>query len=202
MLILEREVRYAANSELIGLQRHRITCREYRRIAESGAMGNQRLELIEGQLIEVPSPSPAHAAVTDELCRLLDMALLPGFHLRNKVPVSLGDDEIYSEPQPDVVIATGHWRDYVSHHPGPGEIKLVVEVADASLDDDRTVKAALYAGHGISDFWIVNLIENCVEAYRRTDDGGYCLRNTCTSGDSVQLQDVMATRIDVVDFLP
>jgi Uma2 family endonuclease len=169
---------------------------------ESGALGDQRLELIEGQLIEVPAPSPVHAAVTDQLCSLLHKVLIFGFHIRNKVPVSLGDDKIYSEPLPDIVIATGHWRDYVSHHPGPDEIKLVVEVADASLDDDRTVKAALYAGHGILDFWIVNLVENCVEAYRLTDDGGYRLRKNFASGDMVELHDVMAKGIDVVDFLP
>jgi len=77
-----------------------------------------------------------------------------------------------------------------------------VEVADASLDDDRTVKAALYASQGISDFWIVNLVDNCVEVYNRTDEGRYRLRKNYVSGDSVKLQDVTIRGIDVVDFLP
>ena len=71
-----------------------------------------------------------------------------------------------------------------------------------SLDDDRTVKSALYAGQGISDFWIVNLVDNCVEVYCRSDDGAFCLRKNYVYGDSVDLHDVTAKGIDVVDFLP
>ncbi|HEY4003063.1 MAG TPA: Uma2 family endonuclease, partial [Candidatus Xenobia bacterium] len=85
----------------------------------------------------------------------------PGHIVRVQLPLAAGN---LSEPEPDVAVVSGQWRDFRDHH--PDKALLVVEVSDESLKVDQTTKAGIYALTGVADYWIVNLVENLLEVYR------------------------------------
>jgi Uma2 family endonuclease len=82
--------------------------------------------------------------------------------IHSQEPIILPAD---SEPEPDVVIARGEPDDYLSNHPYPEDILLVIEVSNSTLDYDQTEKLRLYAENQIQNYWIVNLVANQLERY-------------------------------------
>jgi Uma2 family endonuclease len=151
--------------------RHRLTRRDYYRLGEAGILGeDDRVELLEGQLIDMSPIGPRHAIVTGNLNTLLVTAFAGQARVRCQDPVVLNDA---SEPQPDFALVQRPWRGYPHTHPGPDDIFLLIEVADSSLDFDRTVKLELYARAGIREVWIVDLTTDVVLVHRSPAEGGY-----------------------------
>jgi len=151
--------------------RHRLTRRDYHRMGEAGILGtNDRVELLEGQLVDMSPIGPRHAIVTDNLTRLLGMAFAGRVWVRCQNPVVLNDG---SEPQPDIALVRWPWHGYPDTHPGPGDIFLLIEVADSSRDFDRTVKVPLYAQAGVREVWIVDLTTDAVFVHRGPSGEGY-----------------------------
>jgi Uma2 family endonuclease len=147
---------------LIEPKPHLWTREEYYKMGEMGLFNGHRVELIEGEVIEMsPIYSPHATAVTliDEVIREL---FGKGWVVRVQNPLSLG---INSDPEPDVAIVAGKARDFKDAHPATAA--LVIEVADSSLNYDRKHKGSLYAKAGLADYWIVNLVNKQVEVYRR-----------------------------------
>src|SRR5579872_2172180 len=137
---------------------------EYHRAGELGVFGpDERLELIEGEVFEKMSPqSNPHAAGVTFVAEALRQIAGRQHFVREEKPIVLSDQ---SEPEPDVVLVRGAPRS-VTHHPRPENIALVVEVAETSLQQDRTRKLAVYAKHGITEYWIVNLRQRQLEIHR------------------------------------
>jgi Uma2 family endonuclease len=202
MAILEHDVRTAGQSSLTGLHRHLFTREEYYAIGTMGLFTDKRIELIEGEIIEMAPIGPPHAAITHPLAVILEQAFGTGFTARNQVPVVLEDDIKPSEPEPDIAVVTGHWRDYLNRKPGTSDIKLIVEVADSSLNDDRTIKAVLYATFGIPEYWIVNLIDLQLEVYREPSETGYASCQIYRSGDTVTPLSAPNASVVIADFMP
>jgi Uma2 family endonuclease len=151
--------------------RHRLTRRDYYRMGEAGILGeNDRVELLEGQLVDMSPVGPRHAIVTGNLNELLVTGFAGRALTRCQDPVVLDDG---SEPQPDFALVQRPWRGYPNTHPAPGDILLLIEVADSSLDFDRTVKLELYARAGIREVWIVDLTTDGVMVHRHPSGGGY-----------------------------
>jgi Uma2 family endonuclease len=151
--------------------RHRLTRRDYYRMGEAGILGeDDRVELLEGQLVDMSPIGPRHAIVTENLNQLLVTAFAGRAWLRCQDPVVLDDG---SEPQPDIALVQRPWRGYPHTHPGPDDIFLLIEVADSSLDFDSTVKLELYARAGIREIWIVDLTTDLVLVHRGPSGGGY-----------------------------
>lgn len=135
---------------------------EYDRAAEVGLFGaDERLELIEGRIVrKMPQGGPHTTGVglvEDALC----IAFPINHIVRVQMPLALGE---HNEPEPDIAVVPGKRRDYSHNH--PASAVLVVEVADTSLDIDRTTKASLYARAGIADYWILNLQDRLLEVHR------------------------------------
>ena len=107
-----------------------------------------------------PQKSPHAAAVTAVQYALQD-AFSTGFFVRVQMPLALSE---YSEPEPDIAVIRGNWKDYTKDHPSSAE--LGVEVSDTSVAFDRGVKSDLYASAGIPEYWIVNLRARVVEVCR------------------------------------
>ncbi len=129
---------------------------------------DDRVELIQGEILVISPEKSRHAAAIDLVAEALRKAFgTTGHTVRIQHPIALEPD---SEPEPDLAVVGGSPRDYVDAHPTTA--LLVVEVADTSLSFDRTTKRALYARAGI-EYWIVNLVDSCVEAHRRPSDGAY-----------------------------
>jgi len=106
-----------------------------------------------------------------------------------------------SEPQPDVAVLKPRADDYETGAPGPGDVLLLIEVADTSLDFDRSVKAPLYAGSGIAEYWIVNLAERVVEVHREPTGGRYALVRPAGLGDILDLLMLPGLALAATDLL-
>jgi Uma2 family endonuclease len=135
---------------------------EYERLVDLGVFNpGERLELLDGVLVVREPQNAPHATAVRAAQEALRRAFGPGWDVRPQLPVALDDD---SEPEPDVAVVPGSYRDYRAGH--PSRPALIVEVADWSLTADRR-KASLYARAGVLEYWIVNLVDHALEVYRR-----------------------------------
>ena len=150
------------------VRRHRLTLDDYHRLGEAGILGEgDRVELLEGQLVDMSPIGPRHALAVDALTELMVTAVSGRAGVRVQNPIVLDGE---TEPQPDVVLVRRPWRGYPASHPGSADIILLIEVADSSRDMDLGAKRELYARAGIREFWIVDLIADGVLVCR--DPGG------------------------------
>jgi Uma2 family endonuclease len=183
---------------------YRLTVEEYHRLLESGVLGNtNRLELIDGVLVRQMTHNPPHAATVDLTQGLLRPLLTSEWHLREQKPITLSD----SEPEPDVGVVRGPARRYARAHPQPKDIAMLVEVADSTLASDRAEKGPIYARARIPVYWIINLIDRCVEVYTQPRAGrNPAYRQRQVYGDSDTVPVVIAGkevgRLAVRDLLP
>jgi Uma2 family endonuclease len=168
------------------VSRLKITREMYYRLAELGFFEGKRVELIEGEVIEMSPVSPRHFASGDRIQKLLNALFGEDYWVRFQGPLALGD----SEPQPDIAVVEGTPAMYQEEH--PHKAVLVVEISDATLSYDRTYKLSLYARAGIPEYWIVNLKEQLLEIYRdpipleETPFGyGYRIREIRRPGETV-----------------
>jgi len=154
-------------------QRHPFTVREYYRMAEVGIlMPGERVELIEGEIIDMPPIGSRHAGTVNHLSYLLRDAAADSAIVQVQNPVRLSE---YTEPEPDIALLLPRADFYKSAHPGPGDVLLVIEVAETTLVFDRTIKAPLYARHGIPEYWIVDLEGGRLERYREPHELAYAV---------------------------
>ncbi len=143
-------------------QLHVWTRHEYHRMAELGFFEGRRVELIEGQVIDMAAMKSPHAAAIDLVDEALKVLFSAGYYIRQQKPFVVSD---ISEPEPDVAVVLGAVRDYAKAH--PTSAALIVEVADTSVSYDRKEKGSLYAKAGVADYWILNLVKRQLEVYRQ-----------------------------------
>jgi Uma2 family endonuclease len=142
----------------------RFTLEEYHRLGELGVLDeDDRVELLDGQVVAMTPIGPAHAGCVGALTAVLGRAIGPNALLWVQNPVRLGDQ---SEPQPDLAVLRARPDGYRIAHPQAHDILLVIEVADRSAGWDREVKLPLYARAGVPEVWLVNLPDQQVETYR------------------------------------
>ncbi len=140
----------------------RLSVEQYHAMIQASILDeDDPVELLDGWLVTKMPKNPKHSPATQLGQEALARVLPPNWHVRGQEPVTLQD----SEPEPDVVIARGTLRQYLDHHPGPHEVALIVEVADSSLQRDRMLKRRLYAAAEIPVYWVVNLLEACIEVF-------------------------------------
>jgi Uma2 family endonuclease len=152
-----------------GVKRRKLSVDDYHRMGEAGILTeDDRVELIEGELVAMAPIGSEHIAATNALTRLLVLAVGDRGIVSVGNPVRLSR---HSEPQPDFAVLRPR-DDYRKALPRPEDTVLAIEVANTSLDYDRSVKLALYARSGIPEVWIVNLLKSEVDVYRSpTGDG-------------------------------
>jgi Uma2 family endonuclease len=162
------------------------------------------VELLEGWLVTKHSKTPRHSVVTQLIRETLARLLSSGWYVDSHEPLTTVD----SEPEPDVMVVRGETREYLDRHPGPEDIALVVEVADSSLQRDRSLKKRLYAAAGIPVYWIVNLLANQIEVY--SDPSGPAEKPDYQQQQNYSLADVVPVviegrevgRLAVQDLMP
>lgn len=164
----------------------RLTVNQYHEMVRNGILTeDNRVELLEGWLVRKMTKRPPHTIATDQVRDFLARLFAVDAAVRAQEPITTED----SEPEPDVGVARGKKRDYLARHPLASEVLIIVEVADASLSRDRTLKKVIYARARIPVYWIVNLIDRQIEVY--TDPTGpaeeptYRQRQDYLPGDSV-----------------
>ncbi|MEH2168585.1 MAG: Uma2 family endonuclease [Nostoc sp.] len=144
-------------------QAKRFTLNEYHRLGELGFFHeDDHIELINGEIIQMVAKGTAHETCLRKLLKELPKILGDKATLQSQAPIALPPN---SEPEPDFAIVQNRADDYLSAHPKPADVLLVMEVSDSSLAYDQDVKIPLYAQAGIADYWIFNLFDNYLECY-------------------------------------
>jgi Uma2 family endonuclease len=167
-------------------------------MVDVGILGpGDRVELLEGEIVEMNPEKSRHAAAVDLALDALRRVFGGGVTVRVQHPLALSDE---SEPEPDLAVVAGSPRDYVGGH--PDSALLVVEVSDTSLDYDRKRKVFVYAGAGIGEYWIVNLIDGHLEVHRQPSPSGYRDRQVIAREQSVSPMAAAGATIRVADLLP
>jgi len=183
----------------------RWTRREYERLIECGVFGPaDRIELLGGLLAVREPQSGPHALGIRMVEEALRSVFAAGWDVRTQLPVALDAD---SEPEPDISVVPGSFRDYPRGH--PARAVLIVEVSDSSLAVDRGEKASLYARAGLADYWIVNLVDHALEVHRGPVADAlapygwrYAAILTLRAGDVVAALAAPEFAIPVVDLVP
>lgn len=189
------------------LESHRWTTDAYDRMVAHGVFSpGERVELIDGEVVNMTPQGSAHITALLLVHQRLQQVYGAGFHVRPQAPLVA---DPLSEPEPDVSVVRGTVRDYAGCHPCAHETVLVVEVSDSSLEYDRGTKGSLYARAGIPEFWIVNLINLQLEVYRKPQPEraarfgwGYAERFCVASGQSVSPLEIPSAAVAVRDLLP
>jgi Uma2 family endonuclease len=179
---------------------YRMNIDEFERIADS--LDVERVELIDGILVERGDMDPPHAVASVRLRFYLDRLVPDGWFVREDKPLRV--HRTY-EPFPDLAIVRGNpLTAYLDRHPGPHDVAIVTEISDSTLAKDRGEKRANYAGGGITVYWIVNLIDSQVEVYTGPGADGYSACVTYKPGESVPvvIDGAEVGRIAVSDILP
>ena len=161
--------------------RHRLNVDAYYRMAEAGILRDPcRVELIDGEIIDMPAIGSPHAAITNRLARLFSRALRDEVALvAVQNPLRL---DAYNEPEPDITLLQPRADGYRASHPGAADVLLLIEVSESSLAYDRGVKLTLYERFRVPEVWIVDLSGAAVEVYREPREGAYASRKRLTSG--------------------
>ena len=189
----------------VEVKTHHWSRAEYDRLIEIGFFQpRDPIELIGGQLIVAEPQGTYHFTGVRAAGEALRVAFGAGWDVRGQGPVALDDE---SEPEPDVAVVRGSFRDYVAEH--PSRPVLVVEVSESSLRLDRHHKGSVYARAGLADYWIVNLVDRVLEVYRDpVQDSaaafGWRYRSVETFGPEASVAPLVlpGALVRVVDLLP
>jgi Uma2 family endonuclease len=153
------------------MSRHRFTVDEYYRMAEAGLLApDSRVELIEGEIIDMAPIGSLHGGTVMQLSQLMVRAVGDRAIVSTQLPVRLGR---FSEPEPDLALLKWRADFYKSRHPDPADVMLVIEASESSVRYDRQIKIPLYARHGIPEVWIVDLKGKQVHFYRSPREQSY-----------------------------
>jgi Uma2 family endonuclease len=179
--------------------RHRYTVADYRRMGEAGILAHDaRVELIDGEIIDMVPPGDPHAGTVDQLALAFGSALAGLAQVRVQNPLYLDE---HSEPQPDIALLRPRADFYKSRRPRPADALLVVEVADTSLSYDRNDKIPLYARHGIPEAWLVDLQAKRLVRFRDPQGGVYTLVDEPDLGPPLGISALPDARLDLSTLL-
>jgi Uma2 family endonuclease len=183
----------------------RFSVARYQKMIEAGILTSEdKVELLENYVVLKMGRNPPHDGTIQLITETLAPAIPRHWRLRVQLTVVLSD----SQPEPDFSIVRGDGRTYLTRHPGPADVGLLIEVADASLLRDQRDKTRIYARGGICCYWIVNLVDQRIEVYTQpsgpTSVPAYGSFQTYQPGDAIPLvlDGVTVGTLPVVDLLP
>lgn len=154
------------------------TVADYHRLIETGILNHRRVELLQGEVVEMPPEEPIHSYATEGGVHYLRSLLRGLAVVREAHPITLAD----SEPQPDVAIVQPSRQRYLQHHPYPQDIFLLIEISQSTLDYDLNEKKTTYALADIPEYWVVNLKANQIHVFRHPQQGEYLETFVITQG--------------------
>ena len=183
---------------------YRLSVHQYERMGDAGILTeDDRVELLSGFLLQKLTKNEPHSAACTETRLAIEKLIPPGWYLRLESPLRVSD---FDEPEPDLAIVRGSSRQYVrlGRPPEPGEVALVIEIADASLGRDRGEKLRAYARGGIPTYWILNLVDRRLEVYTKPQDLGYTDCQVLGPDEAVPvvIDESVLGSISVVELLP
>jgi Uma2 family endonuclease len=183
----------------IAYERRLISVDDYHRMYEAGVFApDERVELVDGELIAVPPMGPRHAGAIGRLTRLFTSRLGDRVLVRVQLPVIVDDR---SEPEPEFVLVPPDPYDYADRHPQPADVLLLVEVSDSSRDFDRRKKVPLYARAGIHEVWLLDVVDRRLLVFRDPSGGAYRTKSTLAQGNDVAMLAFPDERFTVAEIL-
>jgi Uma2 family endonuclease len=180
------------------IRRHRLCVNDYYRMAETGILPlGARVELVDGEIVDMPPVDSRHAGTVDELAHLLRDVIEGEAIVRVQSPIRLDE---HSEPQPDLALL--RWRPdfYKSSHPLPSDVLLLVEVADTTLRYDRDIKVPLYARARVPEVWILDLERRAILRYRKPEGGEFGVTDEIDVSEPVTIGLLPAVRLNMRDI--
>lgn len=181
-------------------QRHAISAVEYLRMGEGGVFAPEaRLELIEGEIVEMAPIGSPHAGVVMILNRLFNRTAGDLAIVLVQSPLIVGDRSV---PQPDLALLRPRADSYTRSHPTTADVLLVVEVSDTTLPFDLGRKIPLYARCGITEAWVIDLSERAVRVFRDPSPSGYRASFTLQGDESVTALALPAIVVPVAALFP
>jgi Uma2 family endonuclease len=180
------------------IPKHLFTVEEYYRMGEAGILTSEdRVELIEGEVLAMPPIGSVHAGRLDQLAERLGQVSQERWIVRVQNPIRLND---FSEPQPDLCLLKRRDDFYVGHHPAPQDVLLVIELSETSLDQDRKIKVPLYAQAGIPEVWVIALSLGWIEVYAEPSNGEYTLIRRWKAGETLISPTIADLSLEVSPF--
>ena len=179
--------------------KHLTNLDEWRRMGEANIFPpGSRVELINGEILDMAPIGSYHAGHLKRINHVFSK-IIPGNLITSvQDPLQLGD---LSEHEPDFMLLKPHEDFYTSRHPIADDVLLLIEVADSSLRFDQNEKLRLYALHGVPEYWLLNLNDNCFEVYRKPNGESYAEKTTLHAGDSVTLSQLPEIAVQMSNIL-
>ena len=183
----------------VQIQKHYFSVADYYRMADAGVFPpNARVELIEGEVIEMSPIGNRHAGCVIRLTTLLNRNVGASAFVSVQNPVHLND---FSEPQPDIALLKPRADYYSTAHPTPADVLLLIEVADTTVEFDRRVKLPLYARAGIPETWVMVLPKDLIEVHSQPVNGKYQKVQRLKRGKTLVSPTVAGLSFNVDDLL-
>jgi Uma2 family endonuclease len=172
------------------VERKLFTVEQYEQMVSTGVLGeDERLELIEGDIVDMSPIGSAHLAHVNRLTHLFVQRVGALAQVSVQNPIRLAN----SEPQPDIALLRPRADYYAQAIPKPADVLLLIEVADSTAAYDRSIKVPLYASGGIPEVWLIDLQERVIEVYRGAAASRYKESHTLVGPD-------VATILAIPDF--
>ena len=183
----------------LALKRYHFTVDDFNTMTEQGLFDpTDRLELIEGEIIEISPIGKLHARAVNFLSNLLVQLFKGEFVVSTQNPIVLDDR---SEPQPDIAILRHKSDFYKESHPHAVDVLLVIEVADTTVEYDRTIKLPKYASAGIPEAWFIDLNAERVEVHTDPKDKTYSVVKIYQRGEDAASESFPSLALPVDDIL-
>ena len=179
-------------------KKHPISAEEYLRMGEAGVFAPEaRLELIEGEIIEMAPIGSPHAGCVNKLNRLFVQRAGEAAVVAVQNPVIISN---LSVPQPDLALLKARADDYAGSHPETADVYLVVEVADTTLTFDLGRKATIYARCGIAELWVVDVNSRAIHVFRKPSEAGYGEAFCVRAGEAIACAALAAIEVEVAEL--
>jgi len=179
--------------------KHRFSVEDYHRMAETGVLRpDARVELLDGQIIDMSPIGPSHGGVVKRLNDYFSRLAQGRWLMAVQDPLRLDPQ---SEPEPDLMLLKRAPDFYTSRHPVPEDVFLLIEVADTTLEFDREEKLPAYGRAGVAEVWIVNLSEQTIEVYREPHFAGYTATKVLCAGERACPLAFPDVAVDVAELL-
>lgn len=177
---------------------HRFTAEEFERMVEAGILTeDDRVELIDGQVVEKSPIGKRHASAVNRGTRVMNRLLGDRAIVSVQGPVQIGDG---SQVQPDLALLRSREDFYAGQYPQAGDVLLLLEVAESSLLVDRNQKVPVYAREMVSEVWLVNLLNDTVEVFRGPEHGAYVDQSVAQRGEVLSPREFPDLEIRVEDL--
>ncbi len=138
-------------------------------LLQAGLLGERPFELLEGEIVYKMPKNPAHVTAVRRCSHWAEATFGAGY-VRLQDPLIL---DLFTEPEPDILVTVGPEDDYIELHPTASEARLVIEVSDSTLSDDLKEKVRLYARAGVSEYWVLDLANRCLHVHTEPSESEY-----------------------------